>query len=235
MSCRAVIFDLFYTIMGADRTAMRGKARAVVEAAGIAPEDWQRAWGAGRDDADRGVIPSLLGRVRGALADVGYEDANGWLADELTGLLLAGYAPTLYADSRGALAEARERGYRLGLVSNLSCANTHWLREFELDRCFDALVLSCEVGMVKPEEGIYLLAAERLGVKPEGCVFVDDMLPYLAGAKQAGMTAVRIDRRDSSQPPQGSGAEDCAADLCIANLRQLLEWLPPRAAATGTG
>lgn len=229
MSYRAVIFDLFYTLLYDEGTGMREKAIEVAEAAGIAQDDWVRRWSAGRDKSDRGAIPSLRGRVQRVLTEVGYDDPDGAMADELTGLLLARYSPVPYADTRKALVELRRRGYRLGLVSNLSRSDTVWLRELELDSFFDATALSCEVGLLKPEPEIYLLAAERLAVRPEECVFVDDMPSNVAGAKAVGMTGVRINRFGSEEPYGEHEPADVPPDLSIENLGQLFEWLPARA------
>lgn len=56
--------------------------------------------------------------------------------------------------------------------------------------CFDDIVVSADVGMAKPDPRIYALAADRLGVEPGECVFIDD-IPHLAeGARSAGMQAV---------------------------------------------
>lgn len=59
-----------------------------------------------------------------------------------------------------------------------------------IKRCFDTMVVSAEVGIVKPDARIYELAAEKLGVKPSGCVFVDDREGYCAAARELGMQAI---------------------------------------------
>jgi epoxide hydrolase-like predicted phosphatase len=56
---------------------------------------------------------------------------------------------------------------------------------------FDVTVISGEVGMRKPEPEIYLLTAERLGIPPSACVFVDDLGPNVTGAVKVGMVGVR--------------------------------------------
>ena len=55
---------------------------------------------------------------------------------------------------------------------------------------FDGVVISAEVGMHKPQPGIYLLGCERIGLEPPECVFVDDLRENCEGAEAAGMTAV---------------------------------------------
>jgi putative hydrolase of the HAD superfamily len=234
-SHQAVIFDLYYTLLYDEGTGTREKAIEVAESAGIPRADWLRAWRTVADASQRGAAPSMLARVRNALAEVGYGGADSMLADHLTSLLLARQIPRLYPDVRATLGEVRRRGYRLGLVSNLYPNEATWLREFELDECFDALVLSCEVGLLKPEPEIYLMAAERLGVRPQECVFVDDIPSYLAGAKRAGMTCVRINRFDSEEPYAGDAPTDVTPDLSIAELAEFLDWLPRRARAVDNG
>jgi putative hydrolase of the HAD superfamily len=55
---------------------------------------------------------------------------------------------------------------------------------------FDAVILSGEVGMRKPEKEIFLHTAQTLGLPPGECVFVDDMAVNVAAAQACGMTGV---------------------------------------------
>jgi HAD superfamily hydrolase (TIGR01509 family) len=59
-----------------------------------------------------------------------------------------------------------------------------------MDELFDAVVISGEVGLHKPQPAIFLLGAERIGVEPADCVFVDDLRENCAGAEAVGMTAI---------------------------------------------
>jgi len=221
MRYRAVIFDLFDTLMTGERTGTRERALEVVAAAGLSAESWLQAMRARADDAAAGRLPTLRARVREALAAAGHVEPDGALADELTGLLLVRWAPKVYADVRMALAELRERRYRLGLISNLFPNEPQWVTEMELAPLFDALIFSCEVGMLKPEPAIYVLCAERMGVEPQQCVFVDDQPTYLAGAKAVGMTTAYIDRPDRDHPPEGE--HEC--DVRVEGLAELVAWL----------
>jgi epoxide hydrolase-like predicted phosphatase len=86
-----------------------------------------------------------------------------------------------------AVRRARQAGVPTGLISN------SWVMDHYTDEIrdhFDALVISAEVGLHKPQPEIYLLAAERLAVTPEDCVFVDDLRENCGGAEAVGMTAV---------------------------------------------
>ena len=77
---------------------------------------------------------------------------------------------------------------RTGLISNSWGTGIYEPRM--LSELFDAVVISGDVGLHKPQPEIYALGAERLGVAPEACVFVDDLRENVAGAKAVGMTAI---------------------------------------------
>jgi epoxide hydrolase-like predicted phosphatase len=94
-----------------------------------------------------------------------------------------------------AVAAARAAGVRTGLVSN-SWSTSHYDRDL-LAELFETVVISAEVGLHKPQPEIYLLAAERLGEEPAGCVFVDDLRENCVGAEAVGMTAIL--HRDAAQ------------------------------------
>lgn len=82
----------------------------------------------------------------------------------------------------------RAAGYPTALLSNswgLDYDRTDWAE------LFDVTVISGEVGLRKPEPEIYHLTAERLGVPPGECVFVDDLGPNVRAAEQVGMTGIR--------------------------------------------
>ena len=87
-----------------------------------------------------------------------------------------------------ALRRARAAGVRTGLVSN-SWGRGHYDRSL-FPELFDGVVISGEVGLHKPQPEIFWLAAERVGLQPHECVFVDDLRENCAGAEAVGMTAV---------------------------------------------
>jgi epoxide hydrolase-like predicted phosphatase len=80
---------------------------------------------------------------------------------------------------------ARKHGLRTALLSNADR-----LGDDDVADLFDIVVLSGQVGFGKPDVRIYLLTAERLGLTPEECVFVDDMVSNVRGAARAGMIGV---------------------------------------------
>jgi putative hydrolase of the HAD superfamily len=87
-----------------------------------------------------------------------------------------------------AVRKARAAGIRTGLISN-SWGRTIYDEEL-IGELFDAVVISGDVGLHKPQPEIFLLACERLGVAPADAVFVDDLRENCAGAEAVGMAAV---------------------------------------------
>ncbi len=88
--------------------------------------------------------------------------------------------------------------YRTALLSNA------WsdLREILTERwriidAFDEIIISAEVGLMKPDPHIFQLAAERLGVSPTEAVFIDDFAVNVRAAAECGLHAIRF--RDPAQ------------------------------------
>jgi putative hydrolase of the HAD superfamily len=120
--------------------------------------------------------------IAGRLADLGAVRPDpGFVATLFRGF------EALAGGMVGIVQRARAQGVRTALLSN------SW--GFEYDRTdweelFDAVVISGEVGMRKPEPQIYRVVADRLGVDPTECVFVDDLRPNIRGAVAVGMIGV---------------------------------------------
>ncbi len=84
--------------------------------------------------------------------------------------------------------ELRQAGIRNGLLSNHIPEIRQRLGN--LEPLLDAVVISGEEGVLKPDPAIYRVALERLGVAPEEAVFVDDWKPNVEAARQLGMVGV---------------------------------------------
>lgn len=115
--------------------------------------------------------------------------------------LLASLFAEVEADEEmfGGVAAARAAGVRTGLLSN-SWGTVGYPRE-RFGALFDAVVISAEVGLRKPDPAIFLLAAERLGLPPRACVFVDDLDGNVAVARSVGMAGV-VHRRAAETLPE---------------------------------
>ena len=107
-------------------------------------------------------------------------------AEGLVDRLFAGVQP----DERmiAAVRTVRDAAVPTGLISNSWGGTTYDTALIE--ELFDGVVISGEVGLHKPDPEIFRLGAERIGVAPERCVFVDDLRENCAGAESIGMTAI---------------------------------------------
>lgn len=105
-------------------------------------------------------------------------------------------AATAYDDTFAVLKELNDRGYRLGLISNLwPFPVRRVFKEMKLGAHFEHLVYSFEVGVRKPDRGIFDHTAQLFGVKAGECVMIGDSLSSdVEGSLAAGMHAILIDR-----------------------------------------
>jgi epoxide hydrolase-like predicted phosphatase len=94
----------------------------------------------------------------------------------------------------GLMRELRDRGMRMALLTNnVREWEPHWRAKLpDVDDIFEVIVDSAFVGMRKPDPDIYRLTVERLGdgLRPEECVFVDDVEVNCQAAAELGMAAV---------------------------------------------
>jgi putative hydrolase of the HAD superfamily len=150
-----------------------------------------RSWVAGAygDGADN-PIHAL---ERGECAN---EEFERLLAEQLThvdgrpvradGLLARMFAASaLQAAMLDLIRSLRRAGLRTALLSN-SWGNDDYPREL-FPELFDVVVISAEVGMRKPEERIFRHTAALLGLDPQECVFIDDVLANVAAAEAVGL------------------------------------------------
>jgi putative hydrolase of the HAD superfamily len=83
--------------------------------------------------------------------------------------------------------------YKTALLSNAWSDLRGMLTErWEIADTFDELVISAEVGIVKPDPRIYHLALERLQVAPQEAVFVDDFIENIEGGKAVGLHTIHF-------------------------------------------
>lgn len=89
--------------------------------------------------------------------------------------------------------ELKERSLRLALLTNnVREWEPTWRSMLPIDEIFELVVDSGFVGMRKPEERIYRLTLERLGLPAEACLFVDDFEENCRAAAAVGMQAIRF-------------------------------------------
>jgi len=79
--------------------------------------------------------------------------------------------------------------YKIGMLTNTEKPSVS-IFEGKNYPFFDDIVFSCRVGITKPDDMIYLLAAKRLGCEPDEIIFIDDRQENVDGATNIGMQGI---------------------------------------------
>lgn len=209
-----VIFDLFHTLVhGADAERDRVVAEMGVMV-GVAPaslvqayhDTWrQRLTGWSVEETIRVLARRLGGDP--SPAEVARAAAH---RRELAARVLAAVDPTTLE----VLDELRGQGARLALVSNATADSAEAWPHSPLAARFDAAVFSSDLGVAKPDPGIYLAAAGALGAVPRECVYVGDGADgELAGAAALGMSVIRTTEHNDTDPSWAGPTIAALADL----------------------
>ncbi len=130
---------------------------------------------------DRGIMSEEQNnRAIAELTGLSYDLVHGKVRGEhVRNDALLSYSQTLRADMK------------VGMLSNIGHGGMeYFFSERERAEYFDEVILSSDVGMIKPERDIFLLMAVRLGVTPDECVMIDDREDNVLGARAAGMKAI---------------------------------------------
>jgi len=154
------------------RVLQGGEGRAAyqaVEAGKISQRDFEVTIGRMLGLADRGLLSRALGGLRPR------------------------------AEVLELIRQARSEQVRVGLLSN-SWGDGEYdpYAGYDLEALFDAVVISGDAEVRKPDLAIYLLAASELGIAPQECVFVDDTAANLPAAETAGMATVHFTSLDTA-------------------------------------
>ncbi len=122
-----------------------------------------------------------------------------------------------------ALAALKGKGYRLGVISNWDESARSLLAACSLDTFFNHIVISCEVGVEKPDPRIYRIAMDKAGVPAGECLYVGDNYYVDAiGAERAGMESVILNRFGSL------GVEEIQGQPLLRDVSEVAGWLEKR-------
>jgi len=82
----------------------------------------------------------------------------------------------------------KDCGFRIISINNEGKElNDYRVKKFKLHDCFDAFISSCEVGMRKPDPGIFKLALGIAQALPQQCVYFDDRIMFVKAAQKLGI------------------------------------------------
>jgi putative hydrolase of the HAD superfamily len=244
---RAVAFDLWETLLTdtpelsrrQERLRLERMERVLAESGFAADADrieqayrnlWHRCheryWSRDQDIACRVQIEHFLEALD--LDPKTFDEPSLAALEEAYAGAAVEVLPSLVSGASEVVSALRERGYRIGLISNTGRTPGYALREIlhrlGLASSIDAMVFSNEHGVCKPQSSIFETLRDALGVAYEEMMFVGDNLYVdVHGAQRLGMTGVHFDppvRGTAIAPPFEHGLE-IVPDATIRDLREL--------------
>jgi len=185
MTIKAIYFDiggvLVRTIDRSPRTALAARLNTTYEAL----EEVVFGGEAGRK-AQRGETRELE-QWRMACQVLGWPETQ---ADEFKAEFFRG--DRVDTDLADFVRSLRGR-YKTGVISNGMEGTRRFLEhEARIADAFDHLIISAEVGLMKPDARIFQIALQALGVQPAEAVFIDDFAHNVLGARAVGMAAIQF-------------------------------------------
>ena len=225
MKYKAIIFDLFGTLVkNVLSSEYRTMLDEITEILSADEDKFINLWLEHSDDCMTGHISNVN------YLNVVCRDLNIGLSEDLLKTCMKVFtdhvrsrleSPTA---SLNTLSNLRERGYHIGLISNCSDETPALWHGSPLASVIQYPVFSCSVGTKKPDQQIFLLAAEKLNVHAGECLFVDDSVEYLRGARQAGMMGILIQDRTLNSSSNNPADWDGYAINSIREMETLLNY-----------
>ena len=207
MKIEAILFDAGGTLIHVDGSRFCAAAGlhydpedfAAAEAAATAAV---RSWILGHPEStDAQRMPLFLDRFLQALGvdepEVRQAAARRIALEHQRANLWSGAAP----GARETLGTLRERGYRLGVVSNADGRVRRLLEEAGLATHLEVILDSAHLGVEKPDPRIFLAAAEEMSLPPSSCAYVGDVYEIdILGARAAGLRPILIGASPAPDP-----------------------------------
>jgi putative hydrolase of the HAD superfamily len=230
MKYRAVIFDLFGTLV--DIFSLQEYERVLAEMVSIlkAPYDeFYKIWMQTAGQRAIGVFRNLEENIEFICRElkIPITDSQLRLARQVR-LNFVARALTPKKDALEVLSCLKSAGYNTGLVSNCSTEPPALWPRTAFAPLIDAAVFSSTAGVQKPDPRIYKLAARKLTVKPEDCLYIGDGGDNeLTGAARVGMHAVLIRNpyEDSADVLRVNAEDEKWEGLKILSLKEVLNLL----------
>lgn len=222
ISVEACLFDLYDTLVHFDPERYRKNAAEAARMCGVSAADYAGAWKSLTVESNLGRVGGTDGRVLRLLEALG-ASASEDLAQSVA-LAEHRFLRThchLYPDAADVLMRLRRAGIRTGLVTNASPSVLEVIESRGLERLMDCMVISYQLGIRKPDPGIYGEALRRLSVAPEATVFVGDGNDReLDGAKAVGLTTIWV-RRQGFRAVETQQSADENADFVVGSLSEI--------------
>jgi putative hydrolase of the HAD superfamily len=230
----AILFDMGYTLIHFEpaqeiiaQEALRaaGAERSTAEIGAAVEAVWGRYY---RDAESRTFPPteeydrqSQARLERGFLAHLGLDTSEDTLkkyGDAIESWFSQPGVMRTYAEVVEVLEALRERGYRLGIVSNWSWNLRERVAQVSLEGHFEIVWASAYAGCNKPHPGIFRQALAQMELAPDRVLYVGDSYRHdVVGARNANVDAVLLDREGSA------GDVDCSVISDLWGVMDLLK------------
>jgi len=192
---RACLIDVYDTIL---KSHFVRRMESLVQPLGIGIGDWLAEWDKMREDRDRGKL-TVAASIARTLPVFGIEPDPALVADLSRRDVESAQTQTqLCEDTVPFLEWLRSQGVLTALVSNCEDTTRARLEYLGIVPLVDAVILSCEVGSMKPYPEIYVTALDELGVAAVDAVFIDDQPTYCVGAEAVGIRPIQIARGEAN-------------------------------------
>lgn len=201
MKYDAIIFDLFGTLVDdlvhpeSHRMAYDDLMVQMASALSLKiDDDFDRVWMGSADMRNVGHFSSVADIMTYLCTELGAEPNDNNIA-EAERIRIDYFRKSMVArhDTIDTIERLRDSGHKIGLISDCTNEVADVWPEMSFKDLFHTAILSCEVGLRKPNPDIYKLACELLEVDPKRCMFVGDGgSNELTGASSFGMDAVMI-------------------------------------------
>jgi putative hydrolase of the HAD superfamily len=198
----AMLLDLYNTLLPGGDGGRAATVRAMAVDLGADPDAFVTEVVKSWVDRLTGVYGDLTTETAALAAHVGAEPSPSGLAAAVERRFAFARAHVRPPPATlTMLRDLRTAGWRLAIVSNCTFDSAAAIRGGPLASAVDALVLSCEVHLGKPDPAIYLAACSNLGVDTTDCVYVGDGADReLAGAAALGMRVIQTTQYADSDP-----------------------------------
>ena len=131
----------------------------------------------------------------------------------------------LSAGAEALFNELRKGGFALAIGSSTPKANLDFVMEkLDLEKYFDVVVSKEDVTNGKPAPDTFLTAAQKLALKPENCIVIEDSLPGIEAGKNAGMSVIALTTtRDRTELIEADIVVDGLIELKVNDFTGLLK------------
>lgn len=220
---KAVFFDLFFTLIAPNYLEVNNEYDVLK----LTKEEWEyyaendelyreRALGNVKDDVI--IVKKILERMSYDATNEQVIEIINRRSDRMKRALMM-----IDKEIIDTIRIIKEKGIKICLISNVDSMDCKFWNQSPLSKFFDYAVFSCNVGMLKPEIGIYEFALRRIGVNPEDSIFVGDGgFEELFGAKRVGMKTVFTEYLDKKDAKRRKVLME-EADYYIDRFQRLLE------------